>query len=416
MDPCTGDWGAARAEDAGRLASLSLSAQIPTRLIIEDSPRPKITLTISWNFTDWEESACTFYKNLWRWQRMLQFEVCGFKTIYASGVGAVYQRSGQFTTELDMPALSPGSHQITLPVMAIAIYDRLNYYRCVPVRSEAYQAFLYKKNQVSGTCQYMTGLPNAGFTVDKSAGNAPLPVIFTNKTTVSDPTDPDMTVLSWLWDFGDGSTDTSPTPEAHVYYLPGDYTAKLTATNSYGSTTASMIIHALAGPVSPFFSDRCTFPGEVNLGEPVVPHIMIDNQGGPGNIDLWCICQSNRLTILQNCPISGYTHSIPISIPALTPEQWLGYTPTENLTATWKFFVSPAGKPGAAFTKQFECVVYVTEPQGCLLDSDCPEGFVCVDGNCVPLSPPTQKSSNWPIFVGAAAVGVGALYLLTRGR
>jgi len=410
MDPCTGDWGGAIAEGAGTHASLSLSAQIPTRLIIEASLRPKISLTIIWNFTDWSQKFSGVCYNTWAWRRMLQFKVCGFETIYASDVGAAHQRSGKFTTEIDMPDLLPGSHVITLKVMAIAYYDRRNYIVC-PFVYDDFPEFVYTQNQVSGTCRYVTGLPNTRFTVDKSEGNAPLPVIFTNKTTVSDPYNPDMTVLSWLWDFGDGATDASPTPEAHVYYLPGDYTAKLTATNSYGSTTASMIIHAVAGPVSPLFSDRCTFPGKANLGEPIVPYIMIDNQGGPGNIDLWCVCQSNRLTILQNYPISGYTHSIPISIPAWTPEQWLGYTPTENLTATWKFFVSPSGKPGAAFTKQFESVVYVKAPQGCLLDSDCPEGFVCVDGDCVPL---TQKSSNWPIFVGAAAVGVGALYLLTR--
>lgn len=46
---------------------------------------------------------------------------------------------------------------------------------------------------------------------------------------------------SWLWDFGDGATSTQQNP-THVYSTRGNYTVKLTATNSAGSNTAQKTI------------------------------------------------------------------------------------------------------------------------------------------------------------------------------
>ena len=38
------------------------------------------------------------------------------------------------------------------------------------------------------------------------------------------------TIVSWLWDFGDGTTSTQQWPQ-HVYTQPGNYTVKLTVTD-----------------------------------------------------------------------------------------------------------------------------------------------------------------------------------------
>ncbi len=46
------------------------------------------------------------------------------------------------------------------------------------------------------------------------------------------------TPTSWAWDFGDGGTATTQNP-SHTYTTPGNYTVKLTATNTTGSTTTS---------------------------------------------------------------------------------------------------------------------------------------------------------------------------------
>ena len=55
---------------------------------------------------------------------------------------------------------------------------------------------------------------------------------------------------SWLWDFGDGTTSTLKNP-TKVYYMPGYYTVKLTASGGSGSntTTEQDYIQILAIPV-----------------------------------------------------------------------------------------------------------------------------------------------------------------------
>lgn len=72
--------------------------------------------------------------------------------------------------------------------------------------------------------------PTADFSATPRAGDPPLTVAFTDLSTGA-PT-------SWAWDFGDGGTSTSENP-THVYAAHGSYTVTLTATNAYGSDTAS---------------------------------------------------------------------------------------------------------------------------------------------------------------------------------
>src|SRR5207247_6148871 len=50
-------------------------------------------------------------------------------------------------------------------------------------------------------------------------------------------TDPDGTIASYNWDFGDGSTSTDENP-SHPYTQVGDYTATLTVTDNSGLSSA----------------------------------------------------------------------------------------------------------------------------------------------------------------------------------
>lgn len=72
------------------------------------------------------------------------------------------------------------------------------------------------------------GLPKSGFTGDRTSGDAPLLIRFTNNSTGS--------INSYLWNFGDGYTSSDANP-THTYQKPGTYTVSLTVTGPGGSDT-----------------------------------------------------------------------------------------------------------------------------------------------------------------------------------
>jgi Tol biopolymer transport system component len=83
--------------------------------------------------------------------------------------------------------------------------------------------------------------PSASVTAVPDRGLAPLTVAFDAAAS----SDPDGTIASYAWAFGDGSTGTGVTT-SHPYASPGTYTATLTVTDNDGGTdTASTTIYAL---------------------------------------------------------------------------------------------------------------------------------------------------------------------------
>jgi gliding motility-associated-like protein len=67
----------------------------------------------------------------------------------------------------------------------------------------------------------------ADFTVDPAKGEAPLNVTFTDRS---------IRGSAYTWEFGDGKDSISHlvTPEPHIYYKPGEYSAKLTIVSDKG--------------------------------------------------------------------------------------------------------------------------------------------------------------------------------------
>ena len=67
----------------------------------------------------------------------------------------------------------------------------------------------------------------ADFTVDPGKGEAPLKVTFTDKS---------IRGTTYTWEFGDGKDSISHlvSPDPHIYYKPGEYSAKLTIVSNLG--------------------------------------------------------------------------------------------------------------------------------------------------------------------------------------
>jgi peroxiredoxin len=78
----------------------------------------------------------------------------------------------------------------------------------------------------SAGCVELNKAPVASFTRSPSSGVAPLAVFFD----AAESADPDGTVASYAWDFGDGEASHGVTA-THTYETAGTYSAKLTVTD-----------------------------------------------------------------------------------------------------------------------------------------------------------------------------------------
>ncbi len=76
-----------------------------------------------------------------------------------------------------------------------------------------------------------------------SGGDVPLSVAFSSASS----TDPDGTVVSYSWDFGDGATSTEPNPN-HIYSNSGPFLATLTLTDDLGAQTTNAVLIKATNP------------------------------------------------------------------------------------------------------------------------------------------------------------------------
>lgn len=75
--------------------------------------------------------------------------------------------------------------------------------------------------------------PEANFSVGKGVFEINNEILFNGSTS----SDPDGKIVSWYWDFGDGTTGTGPNP-THTYTKDGKYDVKLTVTDENGVTAS----------------------------------------------------------------------------------------------------------------------------------------------------------------------------------
>jgi PKD repeat protein len=87
--------------------------------------------------------------------------------------------------------------------------------------------------------------PSASISANPTGGEAPLLVSFDGSAS----SDPDGTIVSYAWDFGDGSTGTGATA-SHTYAAAGTFSATLTVTDDDGATGAASVSIAVSSPPS----------------------------------------------------------------------------------------------------------------------------------------------------------------------
>jgi PKD repeat protein len=82
--------------------------------------------------------------------------------------------------------------------------------------------------------------PSAVAGASPVSGTAP----FATTLSAAGSTDPDGTIASYVWDFGDGSQGSGVTA-AHTYAIAGSFTARLTVTDNRGATATSTVVIAV---------------------------------------------------------------------------------------------------------------------------------------------------------------------------
>ena len=100
--------------------------------------------------------------------------------------------------------------------------------------------------------------PTADFSAMPTSGEAPLTVDFTDNSTSVDP------ILSWEWNFGDGSSTSSDQNPTHVYRTAGYYTVTLYVTTEWCDNSVDKVEYIyVTGPCEVDFSgDRELCEGE----------------------------------------------------------------------------------------------------------------------------------------------------------
>lgn len=84
--------------------------------------------------------------------------------------------------------------------------------------------------------------PIVNASANPTSGAAPLSVSFT-----SSATDPDGSIISYHWDFGDGQNSNLQSP-MHTYQAAGNYAAKVTVTDNLGATASKTVNINVTGP------------------------------------------------------------------------------------------------------------------------------------------------------------------------
>ncbi len=106
-------------------------------------------------------------------------------------------------------------------------------------------------------------VPTASFTA-----NPPSSTIFEGLITFTDQsTTPSGTIVSWVWDFGDGTSSTSQ-HNVHQFPItaPGIYNVTLTVVNSFGCI-ATYVIPVEIGPEFTFYIPNCVTPNDDGVND-----------------------------------------------------------------------------------------------------------------------------------------------------
>ncbi len=190
--------------------------------------------------------------------------------------------------------------------------------------------------------------PTASFTTNTASNVVPMTVAFD----ASSSSDPDGTITSYAWDFGDGTTDQGTTIN-HTYTKSGKYTARLTVTDNQGLSASKSISLTANDPVGnqPPVANITT-----NTTSGNVPLVVTFSGANSSDVDgsivsyAWTFGDGTAGTD----SVVSHTYSIAGSYTAtLTVTDDKGATASRSVTITVKSTVTTNKAPIASFTANY---------------------------------------------------------------
>jgi PKD repeat protein len=122
-------------------------------------------------------------------------------------------------------------------------------------------------------------------------------------------------LTSFIWDFGDGNTDTIQNPVIHTYATPGTYTVTLTQTNACGTYTTSQVITITGIDQVGNFSSQLlkAYPNPSN-GSTTVSYQMPES--GEMQLEIFNLL-GERIAVLENGKQAEGWHDVKIDFAAM---------------------------------------------------------------------------------------------------
>ncbi|HKK43360.1 MAG TPA: PKD domain-containing protein, partial [Bacteroidales bacterium] len=148
----------------------------------------------------------------------------------------------------------------------------------------------------------MPSVPVADFGPD-TTGCSPLVVKFRNNSNPGS---------SYLWDFGDNTYSTEEEP-SHTYYLPGQYTVRLTASNIAGQSTTSHAITVYQSPSAVFTA----YPENVTMNN---QEVLFTNLSNNATQYIWDFGDGTSSTLENPVHIYDTSGVYPVILEAVTDE------------------------------------------------------------------------------------------------
>lgn len=183
-----------------------------------------------------------------------------FSTVHGDGNGISVENGGVITVSDSI--LSSTSSGAVLASAAAVLIDTATYrpgegtdpnyvapdpdWQGSPSNAMDSQTYGLNKGYNSGRVdETPNAAPTLSITSSNSGGIAPVTVDFT-----STAMDSDGSIISYLWDFGDGAYSNEPNP-SHTYNVPGDYDATCTVTDNRGSKASDSLAILVSVPTTP---------------------------------------------------------------------------------------------------------------------------------------------------------------------